>query len=88
MTKAGSSIRQSTGLQNRRLQVRFLSRLPVLNWAIELVKRFFSAVYRGVRRDPRKKCERVVGVVTQQKVNVLFESVVDIFASGIVEGLM
>jgi hypothetical protein len=26
--EAGSSIRQSSGLQNRRLQVRFLSRLP------------------------------------------------------------
>ena len=32
--KAGSSIRQSSGLQIRRLQVRFLPRLPTTTWSV------------------------------------------------------
>lgn len=54
--KAGSSIRQSSGLQIRRLQVRFLSRLPthhhlqfgeMAEWSIALVLKTRELTFRG-----------------------------------------
>lgn len=77
--KAGSSIRQSSGLQIRRLQVRFLSRLPthhhlqlgeMAEWSIALVLKTRELTFRGFEslsllhsRTSNARGGRIVGLV-------------------------